>query len=71
MKVKEVVEARVNRRGFLKAAAGAAIGAGVAASQAASAAPQPVEEENAAGTEAAKGYHLTQHILDYYKSAAS
>ncbi|MGD8497499.1 MAG: twin-arginine translocation signal domain-containing protein [Chromatiales bacterium] len=71
MKAEKLVEAKVNRRGFLKAAAGAAIGAGVAASQTVSAAPELVEDEQTAGNEPTQGYQLTQHILDYYKSAAS
>ncbi len=71
MKAKDVVEARVDRRGFLKAAAGAAVGAGAMASQTVSAAPEPIEEKDTAGKESEKGYRLTQHILDYYKSAAS
>lgn len=29
------------------------------------------EREDAGGTKPTEGYRLTQHILDYYKSAAS
>lgn len=70
MKAKKVIETRVNRRGFLKAATGAAIGAGVMASQTANAVPESVEDNAGVEDKSAKGYHLTQHILDYYKSAA-
>jgi anaerobic selenocysteine-containing dehydrogenase len=56
-----------SRREFLKT--GAAIGAGAAAS---ALLPWPAAAEVEASQESAgkkKGYQLTQHVLDYYKSA--
>ena len=55
------------RRNFIKTSA--VVGAGVAASAAAS--TQAVADIAPAASEPAgqKGYQLTQHVLDYYKSA--
>ena len=55
------------RRGFLKGAAAAGVGAVAAAATPATAAVEPQEAEPEQG----KGYRLTQHVIDYYKSAAS
>ncbi len=56
------------RRQFLKQASTLGAGAAVAVtSPAAIAATQEKEEKEVQ----AEGYRLTQHILDYYKSAAS
>ncbi len=58
------------RRQFLRRAAATT---GVAAVAATSSTLMVTEVEAATGEEAEKeeGYRLTQHILDYYKSAAS
>lgn len=65
----KVMEARVDRRGFLKAAAAAAVTAGAAGSQAVAAMPE-VEAAPQAQDSGAKGYRLTRHVSDYYKTAA-
>lgn len=58
------------RRDFLKASviagAGTAIAAGGVAPVSAAVADMPVED-----TSVEEGYRLTQHIVDYYKTAAS
>ncbi len=67
MKKDENKKVDATRRNFLRgsAAAGAGVVIATVAPAAAVAAP---EEEVKKGN---KGYHLTQHITDYYKSAAS
>lgn len=65
----KVMETRVNRRGFLKAAAAAAVSAGAVGSQAAAALPE-AEAAPQSGDAGVKGYRLTRHIADYYKTAA-
>ena len=56
------------RREFLKT--GAAIGAGAAVSALLpGTAAAEGEAEHAADGKAKKGYQLTQHVLDYYKTA--
>ena len=61
-----------SRRDFLRnsltLSAGAATVALTANSVAAAAVDEPVEE---AKTTASQGYHVTPHIADYYKTAAS
>lgn len=56
------------RRNFLRTSAGTGLGAAVAASmpRAVAAAETPVTE-----SEAKKGYRLTRHVLDYYKTLSS
>jgi len=65
--MKKYAEVKINRRQFLSS--GAAIGAtalaAVAIPNAALAAEVPVVENKKE-----EGYRLTQHIADYYKSAA-
>ena len=56
-----------SRREFLKT--GAAVGAGAAASALLPGAAAAAEAEAPATAEAKKGYQLTQHVLDYYRSA--
>ena len=56
-----------SRREFLKK--GAAVGAGAAASAFLPGAAGAEEAETAAPVEGKKGYQLTQHVLDYYRSA--
>ena len=58
----------LQRREFLKdaAAVGGAVALGVTATEAA-ASVVPAEEKKTG----AKGYHETQHVRDYYKSARS
>ena len=57
-----------NRREFLKKST--LVGAGVVATTAVPAAALADVAVQAADTEQQKGYHVTQHIIDYYKSAA-
>jgi len=56
-----------NRRNFIQGAAGAGVGTALAAALpgAAMASEQSVEDKKP------QGYRLTQHILEYYKTAAS
>jgi anaerobic selenocysteine-containing dehydrogenase len=56
-----------SRREFLKT--GAAVGAGAAASTLLPGVAAAAEVEAPAPTEAKKGYQLTQHVLDYYRTA--
>lgn len=56
------------RRKFLHGAAGAGVGVAVISSVPGVVAATDTEGEK---EKSAKGYRLTQHILDYYKSAAS
>jgi hypothetical protein len=56
-----------SRREFLKA--GAAVGAGAAASALLPGVAAAAEVETPNPTEGKKGYQLTQHVLDYYRSA--
>jgi hypothetical protein len=70
-KLDELVQGRVNRRSFLRAAAAAAVTAGAAGSATLSAAEKaPTEGSGSQAQDSDKGYRLTQHIADYYKSAA-
>lgn len=65
----EIMQGRVSRRGFLRAAGAAAVAAGAATgAQIAAAAPQ-VEVEATPEPAESKGYRLTRHVADYYKSA--
>lgn len=68
--MKKYAEAKISRRKFLSG--GAMIGAGVVAAvavpSAAVAATQ--QEPKIENTKKEEGYRLTQHIADYYKSAA-
>lgn len=65
--MKKYAEAKISRRQFLSsgAALGATAVAAVAIPNAALATEVPVVENNKE-----EGYRLTQHIADYYKSAA-
>ena len=56
------------RREFLKKST--LLGAGVAATSTAPAVALANAVEPTPDTEQQKGYHVTQHIIDYYKSAA-
>ena len=56
------------RRKFLQSAAGAGVGVAVVASVPTAALAAETPEDK---SPEAKGYRLTQHILDYYKTAAS
>jgi hypothetical protein len=55
-----------SRREFLKAGAVISTGAALTTLLPATAA---VEPEESAGKPKSKGYQLTQHVLDYYKTA--
>jgi len=58
----------LSRREFVKGSIAASVGVAVAATLPASAiAEQQVELDQPAKQ---KGYHVTDHILDYYKAAA-
>lgn len=57
-----------DRRKFLKTTAAASAGA-VAATLLPGTAAADVDGGQPQGAEKPKGYHLTQHILDYYKTA--
>lgn len=57
-----------NRREFLKKST--LVGAGVVATTTVPAAALADVAVQAPDTEQQKGYHVTQHIIDYYKSAA-
>ncbi|MCB1863041.1 MAG: transcriptional initiation protein Tat [Gammaproteobacteria bacterium] len=59
-----------SRRNFISSAAVAGVGGALAAAVPASTALAAAGEADAARKKT-KGYRLTQHILDYYKSAAS
>ncbi len=67
--MKKYAEAKISRRQFISS--GIVLGAGaitaVALPNAAMAAQEIPEAEN---TKQEEGYRLTQHIADYYKSAA-
>jgi len=67
--MKKYAEAKISRRQFISS--GVILGAGaitaVALPNAAIAAQEIPEAEN---TKKEEGYRLTQHIADYYKSAA-
>lgn len=58
-----------NRRDFIKKSA--LVGAGVAASTVASGEAMAAVTTDTVETGKNKGYQLTQHVADYYKSAAS
>lgn len=68
--IDEVMQARISRRGFLTGAAAAAITAGTAASPAAAAIVPEEARGQSDDKQGGKGYRLTQHVADYYKSAA-
>jgi hypothetical protein len=57
------------RRRFLSGAAAAGVGSVVAAAVPGSALAGAEQQPDEAGS--GKGYQLSQHVLDYYKSAAS
>jgi len=65
--MKKYAEVKISRRQFLSsgAAIGATAVAAVAIPNAVLAAEEPIVENNKE-----EGYQLTQHIADYYKSAA-
>jgi len=67
MKKDENKKVDTSRRNFLRGSAAAGAGVVITAVAPATAVAAP-EEELKKGD---KGYHLTQHITDYYKSAAS
>lgn len=56
-----------NRRSFLKKST--LVGAGVVVTTTVPAAALANAADQAPDTEQQKGYHVTQHIIDYYKSA--
>ena len=68
MKKSKTKRARKDRREFLKgmAVAGGAVTVAAAVPQAVAGAAQTPDLKAPGG----KGYHVTQHILDYYKTAA-
>ena len=57
------------RRKFLSSAAAAGVGGALAATVPASTTLAATGEQQ--NEKKARGYQLTQHVLDYYKSAAS
>ena len=57
-----------NRREFLKKST--IVGAGVVATSTVPAAALANVADNAPDTKQQKGYQVTQHVVDYYKSAA-
>jgi len=59
---------KTDRRKFVKGVAVATGAATVAMASGGAAAALP-EEETRAETEGSKGYHETQHVLDYYDTA--
>ena len=66
---KHYQDAKISRRTFLSG--GALIGAGAIAPNMVATASEPkIEVENKPGDKQEDGYRLTQHIADYYKSAA-
>lgn len=60
----------VSRRNFLRGALTAGIGAAAAVVASGGVAAVVEEAEKPAEPPAKKGYRLTPHILDYYKSAS-
>jgi len=65
---KDNTKSQVSRREFVKGSLAASVGVAVAAAVPTSALAAP--EEMIEKPSKQKGYHLTNHILDYYKSAA-
>lgn len=66
-KIKEALNG--NRRDFMKKSA--LVGAGVAASTVVGGEAMASVTTDTVETRENKGYQLTQHVADYYKSAAS
>lgn len=66
--MKKYAEAKISRRQFLSS--GAAIGATAVAAVAIPNAALATEEVPVVENNKEEGYRLTQHIADYYKSAA-
>jgi len=66
--MKKYAEAKISRRQFLSS--GAAIGATAVAAVAIPNAALAAEEVPVIKNKKEEGYQLTQHIADYYKSAA-
>lgn len=66
---RDVKQVDAGRRNFMNNAAAAGLGTFVAAAMPASTIAAPTEE--AGGHAKGKGYRLSQHVLDYYKSIAS
>jgi hypothetical protein len=62
----KTIKAKLSRRNFLLA-----VSAGTAASAAAIVGKKeaPTQTSDAAGTEAEKGYQLTEHVRNYYRTA--
>lgn len=65
---KDNEQAQLSRREFVKGSLAASVGVAVAAAVPATAMAAP--EEPVAQKGKSKGYHLSNHILDYYKAAA-
>lgn len=61
----------INRRGFLKgvAATGGAVAAATVVSETANSGAPVVSNVDRETQDTADGYHVTPHILDYYKKA--
>ncbi len=66
--MKKYAEAKISRRQFLSS--GAALGATAVAAVAIPNAALAAEEVPVVQNNKEEGYRLTQHIADYYKSAA-
>ena len=63
-------EVSTSRRGFLRSSVGLGAGAAAAALASGTAVAATVEEKVEEQASADQGYRLTQHIADYYKTAA-
>lgn len=66
---RDVKQMDASRRNFMHDAAAAGLGTFVAAAMPTSTLAAPAEE--AGGHAKGKGYRLSRHVLDYYKSIAS
>ena len=66
--MKKYAEAKISRRQFISS--GVILGAGAVAAVALPNTALAVSETPEAKTKKEEGYRLTQHIADYYKSAA-
>ncbi|MCP5425784.1 MAG: formate dehydrogenase [Gammaproteobacteria bacterium] len=63
-------ETSESRRTFLRASLVNSVGIAAAVVAAGAAASAPAEAEPSAPENAGKGYRVTQHVADYYRTAA-
>lgn len=71
MTSRKIIETPTSRRAFLRRSliSGAGAAAVVAAAGTASVASETLRESATTGQSSRKGYRLTPHILDYYRTA--